>query len=107
MILNWEEYHDDVTEMDYELPHFTMEGYKTQDEFYHKNNLSVHSTIFSCIEFAILNKLQQVPCFILDGFVMTVGTKFFPEKLENCLLFFEQMEMYEQCAEVMKLKALL
>lgn len=107
MILNWEEYHDEITDVNYELPHFTMEGYKTQDEFYYKNNMSVYSTIFSCLEFAILNKLKQVPCFILDGFTLTVNDKVFPEKLEECLLFFEQNEMYENCAQVMKLKALL
>jgi hypothetical protein len=107
MILKWDEYHDDKTNMDYELPHFTMNGYKSQDDFYHDNNMSVFSTVFSCIEFAILNKLEQVPCFILDNFVMTVNDKLFLQKLDECRLFFEQLEMYEKCADINKLKAMI
>lgn len=107
MILNWLEYHDELTDVNYELPNFTMEGYDTQDDFYYENNLIVNSYIFSCIEFAIVNSLQRVPCFLLDEFVMLIERDLFKEKLENCLVVFEKNEAYEKCAQVLKLQKLL
>jgi len=104
MIMKWEEYHDDTTNMDYELPHFTMNGYNSQEDFYYENNLSVFNTIFSCIEYAIINKLPQVPCFILDDFTMTITNQLYAEKLEECRVYFERNEMYEKCAQIIKLK---
>lgn len=106
MIIDWEEYHDTATNVKYNLPQFSLEEYDTEEDFYYKNNVNLYSRIFSSIEFAILNKLQIVPCFILNGFIMNVDKPLFSEKLEECRQFFEAKEIYEKCAQIVKLQEL-
>lgn len=107
MLIGYEKYHDDKTDIDYELPHFTMNGYNSQDDFYYENNLIIYSTIFNALEFAILNNLDVVPCFILDNFIFELSRPIFAEKLDQCLEYFKKIEYYEKCTILVKLKQLL
>jgi hypothetical protein len=100
----YEEYCDTVTGLYFDLPVYSLEGYRTMDDFYYENRIEIYNLIFSAIEFGILSKVKQVPCIILGENVMTITEDLYMEKLDDCLRCYECDEMYEQCAQVVKLK---
>lgn len=103
----YEEYHDTITDMDFDLPNYSLEGYETLEDFYYDNRINVFSIIFNCLEFAISNNLTQIPCFFLNGNLMIIKSDMYEDKLNECLTAFEVDEMYEQCTCVIKLKEMI
>lgn len=106
--MKWIEYYDEKANLIFELPSYEITYHEKLQNFFDYNKELLIEFIFNSIEFAILNNLEVVPCFIInDDYVITIDKSSFQEKLDICLDFFIKTEQYEKCSLIVKLKEIL
>lgn len=80
----------------------------TEDDIYIKYKHDMYKKIYESL--SILSKepaWDSVPCFSLDDQIMRIKKDDVMEHLNNCLDYFTQIEEYEKCSDLIKIKKLL
>ena len=91
------------------VPRFELpEGKEQLLNFFTSNKPTMYNLMLSSITYAMSNKMKTVTVVDFwwedDGeFSLQIEEESFLESLYNCLLFFEEQELYEKCAQCKKL----
>ena len=91
------------------VPRFELPMGKDQlEDFFISNKTVMHGLILTSITYAISNNLNSISVaefwWDSDGeFELELEKANFTESIYNCLLWFEEQELYEKCAQCKKL----
>ena len=104
--MNYIEHYDQELETVFEIPEFDMNGYQEFDDFLAQNESLLPTALLSALHNAIELKFDLIPVFAVkeSDSVVSLARDQFAETIANCLEYFTQVEEYETCILLTKLK---
>lgn len=104
--MNYIEHYDEELDTVFEIPEFDMSDYRELDDFLAQNEALLQAAVLSALHNAIELGLELIPVFAVkeSDSVVSLSRDQFEEKLASCLEYFKQVEEYEICAVLTKLK---
>lgn len=104
--MNYIEHYDEELDTVFEIPEFDMSGYRELDDFLAQHEALLQAAVLSALHNAIELGFDLIPVFAVkeSDSVVSLARDQFEEKLASCLEYFKQVEEYEICVVLTKLK---